>query len=181
MSEVRIIEYQDTWALQYEHVEAELRSVLPIAGFALEHIGSTAVPGLSAKPVLDIVLGVNAFQDVERSIAALAQVGFIYRPKYEAQIPDRRYFVRPAGQTLRVHLHSVILGQQLWQQHVRFREALRQDQRTMLAYAELKRRLAVLHASDKAAYTEAKAPFIMQVLEKQGPTSGRSALSQLVR
>jgi GrpB-like predicted nucleotidyltransferase (UPF0157 family) len=164
MPEIRVIEYQDEWASQYLQVEAELRSILPSPSFDLEHIGSTAVPGLCAKPVLDIVLGANSLQEVEAKTPGLTGLGFVYRPDYEAMIPDRRYFVRPEGQALRVHLHSVIRGGRLWLQHLRFRDALRQDPHLLLAYAELKQQLAVVHASDKAAYTEAKAPFIAQVL-----------------
>jgi GrpB-like predicted nucleotidyltransferase (UPF0157 family) len=95
---------------------------VPIPGAVLEHIGSTSVPGLCAKPVLDVLLGVSSLGDVEASISALASAGFMYRPSYEVAIPDRRYFVRPEGETVRVHLHAVLLGGPLWQQHLYFRK-----------------------------------------------------------
>ena len=164
MSELILSEYQDTWPQQYLRVAEQLRAIVPIPGAVLEHIGSTSVPGLCAKPVLDILLGVSSLRDVEAWIPSLRTAGFVYRPEYEVAIPDRRYFVRPEGQTVRVHLHAVLLGGQLWQQQLYFRNALREEPLFREQYASLKRGLAVAHAGDKAAYTEAKSPFIRQVL-----------------
>jgi GrpB-like predicted nucleotidyltransferase (UPF0157 family) len=145
-------------------VAEQLRAALPVHGAVLEHIGSTSVPGLCAKPVLDILLGVRSLTEVEAAIPALASAGFVYRPEHEAVIPERRYFVRPQGPNLRVHLHAVLLGGRLWQEHLCFRNALRQEPLLREQYSILKRGLARAHAGDKAAYTEAKAPFIREVL-----------------
>lgn len=164
MPELRVIEHQDTWTSQYALIAAELQSAMPAHGILLEHIGSTAVPGLCAKPVLDIALGVRMLDEVAASLPELARLGFTYRPEYEQQIPDRRYFTRAEGPMPRVHLHALILGGALWTQHLRLRDALREDQVLAQAYAALKQRLAVPHAHGKAAYTEAKAPFIRLVL-----------------
>ena len=164
MPEPLVIEYQEDWPQEFARVEAELRSVLEGAAEVIEHIGSTAVPGLCAKPVIDIALGVASLDPMAAAVMPLARLGFVYRPEYETVIPDRRYFVRAAGPTPRVHLHAVVVGGTLWRQHLRFRDHLRQDRERMQDYATLKRRLAVLHAADKSAYTEAKAPFIVQVL-----------------
>jgi GrpB-like predicted nucleotidyltransferase (UPF0157 family) len=164
MSELVLSEYQDTWPQQFLQVADQLRAIFPAQGAVFEHIGSTSVPGLCAKPVLDVVLGVGTLVEAEAAIPALSSAGFLYRPEHEAAIPDRRYFVRPEGQTLRVHLHAVQLGGLLWRQHLHFRNALRQDARLREEYSALKRGLAVTHARDKASYTEAKAPFICQVL-----------------
>lgn len=168
MAEVLVVDYQPAWPGQFARVEAELRAVLPPAAPVVEHIGSTAVPGLCAKPVLDIALGVGALAEIDAWIAALAQLGFGYRPGYEAQIPDRRYFVREAGNSPRVHLHGLVLDGRLWRQHLQFRNALRRDPALSAAYAALKRQLADTHAHDKAAYTDAKGPFIGRVLGLPG-------------
>lgn len=164
MPGLRVIDYQLDWPALYAQVATELRSVVAGPGIRLEHVGSTAVPGLCAKPVLDIALGVGDLAQVEARIPALAGLGFTYRPGYESEIPDRRYFVRPEGPLPRVHLHAVLLGGTLWRQHLAFRDALRDDPALAQSYAALKRQLALVHATDKAAYTEAKAPFIRQVL-----------------
>jgi GrpB-like predicted nucleotidyltransferase (UPF0157 family) len=162
--ELLLVEYQDVWPSQFLQVAEEVRSALAAPGAILEHIGSTAVPGLCSKPVLDVLLGVEALAEAEAFKGNLVAAGFVYRPEYESQVPDRRYFVKPAGALPRVHLHAVVRGGTLWRQHLHFRDQLRRDVQLRQSYAALKGRLAVLHASDKAAYTEAKAPFIREVL-----------------
>jgi GrpB-like predicted nucleotidyltransferase (UPF0157 family) len=164
MPQLQLFEHQDTWSAQFLQVADTLRMAMAACGPAVEHIGSTSVPGLCAKPVLDILVGVSALSAVKAVIPSLVAAGFVYRPEYEQMIPGRRYFVRPAGPGCRVHLHAVVRGGRLWQQHLYFRDRLRQDTSLRQSYAALKTRLAAVHASDKAAYTEAKAPFIAQVL-----------------
>ena len=168
MSELLLLEYQDTWPSQFQQVAEELLAVFPVSCASIEHIGSTAVPGLCAKPVLDVLVGVRDLRDAEDAQPPLASLGYQYRPAYEDQLPDRRYHVRPAGKTLRVHLHGVLREGRLWQQHIQFRNALLRDERLLQAYAQLKRGLAELHAGNKAAYTAAKAPFIQRVLAGAG-------------
>ena len=164
MSELRLLEYQDIWSMQYLQAAEQVRAAVVAAGAVVEHIGSTAVPGLCSKPVLDMLLGVASLSEAEASIPGLAAVGFVYRPEYEHQIPERRYFVKPAGRLPRVHLHAVVVDSVLWRHHLYFRDELRQDEQLMESYAALKKHLSVVYAADKAAYTEAKAPFIQQVL-----------------
>ncbi len=168
MSAVSLVDHQPAWAAEYALVANELAGALAALSPRVEHIGSTSVPGLCAKPVLDVLLGLPALGDLADGMARLAALGYRYRPEHEAQIPDRRYFVREAssrpGVGHRVHLHAVQRGGRLWQEHLAFRDALRDDSALMARYAALKRGLAVAHADDKAAYTEAKAPFIRQVL-----------------
>ncbi len=176
MAEVEIVEYRESWPSDYLRIEHEISAVLPAGRCAIEHIGSTAVPGLCAKPVLDVALGVNVLAEAEAKVTALASIGFVYRPEHEQQIPDRRYFVRAAGATPRVHLHALLRDGTLWQQHLKFRNALRQNQEIRDAYAALKRHLAFVHASDKAAYTEAKAPFVLKVLVEHCQVRTESSL-----
>lgn len=164
MSQLRLLEYQDSWPEQFQHVAAELAAVFAPRGAAVEHIGSTAVPGLCAKPVLDVLAGVDSLREAEDHRHALASLGFTYRAEYEDQVPERRYFVRAEAQTLRVHLHCVVRGSRLWRQHIAFRDVLRHRPEVMREYAALKRSLVLLHEDNKSAYTEAKAPFITRVL-----------------
>jgi GrpB-like predicted nucleotidyltransferase (UPF0157 family) len=169
MSSVILCEYTDAWRAEFDRNAGELGTALAGAdGFSIEHIGSTSVPGLCAKPVIDILVGVASLMRLEARIAELGILGFRYRPEHEAEIPDRRYFVREPGAYLRVHLHGVVLGGSLWRSHLAFRDALRRDGRLATEYASFKRKLALLHADDKSAYTRAKAPFIAQVLLGRG-------------
>lgn len=164
MSDVLIVAYQAHWPAQFLQIAGELHTVFSNVRAQVEHIGSTAVPGLCAKPVLDVLLGVDSLQCIAQRLPALAALGYVYRPAYEAALPERRYFVRPAGATERVHLHGVLKGGLIWQRHLQFRDRLRQDSEARTRYAELKRELAARHAADKSAYTEAKAPFIQALL-----------------
>lgn len=122
-------EFDVPWAAEFERTAAELRAVFPTAapGVAVEHVGSTAVPGLCAKPVIDILLGAADLRAVETHAARLARLGFRHVAEHEAEIPDRRQFVREAGERLRVNLHAVVRGGEFWQQHLAFRDALRTD------------------------------------------------------
>jgi GrpB-like predicted nucleotidyltransferase (UPF0157 family) len=164
VNEVALVDHQHQWPLHFQQLADELRSVFAPVGIQVEHIGSTAVPGLCAKPVLDVLLGAQSLAQVQAAVPALAQLGYTYRPEYEAQLPQRRYFVRPAGATPRVHLHAVQQGGTLWQRHLYFRDQLCQNAHLRDQYAALKRQLAQRHSNDKAAYTLAKGPFIQQVL-----------------
>lgn len=164
MSTVEIVDYRDAWPRAFGSIAQALQAALAGVPVAVEHIGSTAVPGLCAKPVIDVLLGVPSLGEVERRIPALSALGYRHRPEHEQQIPLRRYFVRDASVDMpRVHLHAVLRGGPLWRNHLAFRDALRADRRLAEGYAHLKRRLA--QGLDKAAYTEAKGPFIRTVLE----------------
>jgi GrpB-like predicted nucleotidyltransferase (UPF0157 family) len=163
MAAVEIVDYRDTWPAAFRAIADELARAWVGDAVTIEHIGSTAVPGLCAKPVIDVLLGVEALAAAEWHASRLSALGYRYRPEYEAQIPDRRYFVRDATtQAPRVHLHAVLLGGRIWRDHLAFRDALRRDPALLDQYAVLKTTLAA--TPGKAEYTEAKGPFIRAVL-----------------
>lgn len=142
MPSVLICEHTASWRAEFERTAAELRSLLE---------GDDAA-GLV----------------IEALMPRLRGLGFRYRPEHEAEIPERRYFVRDPGSRLRIHLHALVVGGTLWRRHLAFRDALRRDDRLASEYATLKRQLALLHADAKSEYTLAKAPFIARVLVGQG-------------
>jgi GrpB-like predicted nucleotidyltransferase (UPF0157 family) len=161
---VVVLPYAASWAASFQALREELLAAWPPAGVAVEHIGSTSVPGLVAKPVIDVLLGAASLAEIESRIPALAALGYEYIAKYEREIPLRRYFVGTTADSLRVHLHGVVAGSRIWNDHLGFRDALRADPALAARYAALKLRLAEEFARDKAAYTAAKAPFILAVL-----------------
>lgn len=164
MSAVVLLPYDPAWATHYAAIESVLVAVFAPLPIRVEHIGSTAVPGLAAKPVIDVLLGAPTLADVELQIEALGELGYQYVSKYEETLPQRRYFVRAASATPRVHLHAVEQRSDFWRSQLYFRDCLRADALLCARYQALKQRLAREHASDKAAYTAAKAPFIEAVL-----------------
>jgi GrpB-like predicted nucleotidyltransferase (UPF0157 family) len=134
----------------------------------VEHVGSTAVPGLAAKPIIDLMASVTAPDTVvAESGALLAADGWCYVP------PDldsgghwRRFFVKPdsSGQRRVAHLHIIQAGHQRWADQIAFRDTLRHDDQLARDYAGLKRRLATEHTNDREAYTAAKAEFVAAAL-----------------
>ena len=164
---VRIAEYSPQWPAVFAAEAEVIRSVFLPAEVHIEHVGSTAVPGLVAKPIIDILLGASSLPEIEHRIPALEAIGYSYVPEFEKQLPLRRYFSKPDRRDGRFHLHAVEHGSAFWHEQLRFRDALRAQPALRDEYARLKRRLAVTHNLDRAAYTDAKAPFIQRVLRER--------------
>ena len=158
-----VVPYDPRWPELFERERAVLSAVLP-AGARIEHVGSTAVPGLAAKPIIDIMVGVSDLAEVETRIHAIESLGYTYVPKYEAELPERRYFRRPSAHPRTHHLHCVREGGDFWARHLAFRDRLRADAALAERYGSLKRDLADRFRADRRGYAEAKGPFIRDVL-----------------
>ena len=165
---IRVEAYDDSWASTFAAEEALLTGVFGDVDAVIEHIGSTAVPGLPAKPIVDVLVGVADLAEVEARVGALDVIGYAYVPEYEAQIPQRRYFRKPRDRPRSVHLHCVERGGAIWRRHLAFRDHLRASPPDAAAYGALKRQLAERHGSDRDAYLAGKAPFIEAVLARAG-------------
>jgi len=160
----RVVPYSDAWPNEFAIVRSQLLAAFGNDSVRIEHIGSTSIPGLCAKPVIDVLVGAPSLESIEVAIPALAEAKYEYVTKYEVELPLRRYFVRQESPGLRVHVHAVTMGSRIWNEQLAFRDALRASIGTRDAYAKLKLELARIHANDKAAYTAAKAPFVHQIL-----------------
>jgi GrpB-like predicted nucleotidyltransferase (UPF0157 family) len=157
---------------QAEIERARLAELLQpwIVDGVVEHVGSTSVPGLAAKPVIDLMAQVTDLDAVvDEAGQKLNADGWHYVP------PDldrggswRRFYVKPdpTGQHRYAHLHLIQAGHERWAQQLEFRDALRRDDELADTYANLKRRLAAEHPHDREAYTEAKAEFILDALRR---------------
>lgn len=163
---VRLVPHAEVWHQLFAQEEARLRDALGGLAVSVEHVGSTAVCGLSAKPIIDIAVAVREIADAERCVAPLAGIGYEYRG--ENGIPGRHYFAK--GEPRTHHLHMVELSSEFWRAHLLFRDYLRRHPEAAREYDALKRRLAIEHAHDRGAYTEGKAAFIEGVLEAAGDT-----------
>lgn len=156
--------YDPTWPRRFIEASDHLRSVLAALHPAIEHIGSTAVTGLAAKPVIDILLGVENLRLADEHVRALHGLGYEYRPDAEAQQPERRFFVRRHEGSRTHHLHCVRLGSRAWYDHLLFRDRLRHSSSLRRGYEALKYELALRHAGDRVAYTYGKTRFIAAAL-----------------
>lgn len=129
-----------------------------------EHVGSTAVPGLPAKPILDLQVAVADLTCAPDIAAALAPAGWHYVSPELDRRPWRRFFVKVVNGARAAHLHVVSRDSARWGEQLAFRDALRDDPTLVQRYAALKRVLVLEHADDREAYTDAKGGFIRAVL-----------------
>ena len=152
------------WARDFERERRRLAAVAPGVFVQIEHIGSTAVPGLLAKPIIDILAGVASLDGVDALVDRLCEHAYTTSRAFNATLADRRWLMRWKDGHRTHHLHIVTHGDRPWRDRVGFRAALRADPALAQAYAQLKTRLATLHHDDREAYTAAKADFIRATL-----------------
>jgi GrpB-like predicted nucleotidyltransferase (UPF0157 family) len=155
---IEIVEYDPAWPARFDAERERLLPLLP--GAEIHHIGSTAVPGLPAKPVIDLMALV---EDVDAPIAALIEDGgYQYPEAFNATLSRRRWLCRPTAAHRTHHLHLVDDRTEL-DRHMRFRDRLRASATLADEYTRLKRELAGRFGNDREAYSEAKSAFIRQV------------------
>jgi GrpB-like predicted nucleotidyltransferase (UPF0157 family) len=155
---VELVEYDPAWPALYESERERLEPLLP-GSLEIHHIGSTAVPGLLAKPIIDIAALV---EDLDAPVAALIDSGYQYAQAFNATLTHRRFLCYPTASHRTHHLHLVDDRAEL-ESRLRFRDRLRADPALADEYVALKRALAARYPEDREAYTEAKAPFIRRV------------------
>jgi GrpB-like predicted nucleotidyltransferase (UPF0157 family) len=158
---VELVDYDPSWAVLYEQEAATLRPIFDGRLAGIEHIGSTAVPGLCAKPIVDILIGLRELSLSDHDIAEMSAAGYEYLG--ELGLPGRLFFRKGEPRTHNVHV--VEHGGDHWERHLVFRDALRSDLEARRRYDELKRRLAA-EGHPREAYTELKTPFIRAVEER---------------
>ena len=156
------------WQLLGERLREELDVALERwLAAPVEHVGSTAVPGLSAKPVIDLQAAVPDFDCAPAVAEALGGNGWHLVPPELDDRPWRRFLVQATGDVRVAHLHLLLAGSERWVQQLAFRDALRDEADLRQRYEALKRRLAVEHAEDREAYTEGKAAFVRAVVARR--------------
>ena len=165
---VIIVEYDRGWPRMFEDEKGRILAVIGPHLVAIEHIGSTAVPGLAAKPIIDILAGVRRLEDARECIAPLAGIGYDYVPEFEVDLPERRYFRKGRNERHTHHLHMIEFQSPFWRRHVAFRDYLRAHPDEAARYADLKRTLAAKFGSDRGAYTDAKTEYVRGVEAKAG-------------
>ena len=154
--------YDTTWPLEFAvEVDRITRACRGLA-LRLEHIGSTSIPGLSAKPVIDVLAGRPGNVPGESYVAAFRQLGYEHKGAYG--VPGRNYFRRGTPRTH--HVHLVSWTSTVWEDHLLFRDYLRSHPETAREYETLKRELAALYIQDKERYTDAKGPFIRSIVRR---------------
>ena len=162
---VHVAPYDPTWPAQFAVERAALEPLLRRWRVgAIEHVGSTAVVGLLAKPVIDIMVGVQSLAASEPAKVVLQEHGYQYAA-YKTDV--MHWFCKPSFAHRTHHLHLVPYESPLWRERISFRNLLRSDPAVAERYAALKLELARRYEFDREAYTRAKAPFIARALGSQ--------------
>lgn len=159
---IEVVPYDPAWPSRFAAWRARLATELGAAALRIEHVGSTSVPGLAAKPVIDIHVSVADVEAEETYVPAIERAGVAFRSR-----EDRHRYFRPAGDRPReVQVHVSQSGSEWERIHLLFRDFLRSDPEVRDAYAALKQGLARRHRFDRIAYTEAKTGFILDALQR---------------
>jgi GrpB-like predicted nucleotidyltransferase (UPF0157 family) len=157
---VRLAEYDVRWPALFAAEQQGIGDRSGTLPMRLEHVGGTSIPGMCAKPVLDIAAGRPGARSIQDCIAVLTRAG--YEHCGERGVPGRHFFRR--GQPRAYHLHLVEEGGPLWRDYLAFRDYLRAHEEAARQFAEVKRTLAVRFSRDREAYTNAKSPHVQEIL-----------------
>ncbi len=158
-----VVAYDPTWPDTFEAAKSQIHRAIAPNIQTIHHVGSTSVPGLPAKPIIDILIGVNDWNNARVTVAPLERIGWEFRG--QRGIPRRHYFVMriPDGRRTH-HLHMLELSSAQYTEMLAFRDHLRTHPAAATEYATLKRRLADRPEPHRGAYQQAKAPFIQRIL-----------------
>ena len=156
---IEIAPYDPGWPERFREQAGRLRLALGSVALGIDHVGSTAVPGLPAKPVIDIDVSVRALEPPDSYEVSLTQLGFVLG----AVDAEQRFYREPEGEPRRTHIHVCEAGGDYERRHLLFRDYLRTHPEVAAEYAAMKRELAEKYRRDRDAYTDAKGPFIREV------------------
>jgi GrpB-like predicted nucleotidyltransferase (UPF0157 family) len=163
---IRVVPYDPEWPRRFEDERELLEHVLePWLEGGIHHIGATSVPGLAAKPIVDMMAGVRDLEEARAAYGPLRAEGWIHTPHR----PGIAHHFSKEG----YGLHLTEPGSDLWNERLAFRDALRAEQELVAEYAALKLRLASEHPDDIEAYTAGKREFVGRVLASRGLEFGR--------
>jgi GrpB-like predicted nucleotidyltransferase (UPF0157 family) len=160
-----IADYNSAWPTMFEREREVVVGALGKLVLEIEHIGSTAIPGLPAKPIIDLLVGIRSLGEARScAVKPLVQLGYVYIPDYEPWLPDELFFRKGVPGPWTHHVHVMEPGNPRWDDHLRFRDYLRAHPATAADYAELKKSLAKRFGEDIGAYRDAKDDFVHDVL-----------------
>jgi GrpB-like predicted nucleotidyltransferase (UPF0157 family) len=162
--EVWLAAYDRAWPQCFKEESKRLHEALGAQALDIQHIGSTAIPGMVAKPIVDIAVTVAALDELTPIIAAFERAGYAYKGEYG--LAGRHFFVK--GDPVTHHVHVVQRDSVHWRDWLRFRDYMRSHDEDVKAYCRFKLDLAQRFHHNRDAYTEAKTPFITTILEKAG-------------
>ena len=160
-----VVDYRHEWPAMFSEERAKIADALGPLAIAIEHIGGTSVPGLGAKPIIDLLVGVHSVAEARSCcIESIEALGYAHLPEYRAWLPEQIFFRKGIPWTH--HIHVMEPSHPRWDYYLLFRDYLRAHPEAVEAYATLKRNLAEAHQDDIAAYRTAKNAFVAATLAK---------------
>jgi GrpB-like predicted nucleotidyltransferase (UPF0157 family) len=164
---IQVLDYDPAWAAMFEQERARVQDALGPIVVTVEHVGSTAVPGLAAKPIIDLLVGVRSLPEArDYCVEPLEALRYRYMADYESWLPDEMLFRKGIPGPWTHHAHLMEPSCSRWEEFTLIRDYLRRHQEMASAYADLKRALALVFEDDIAGYRNAKAPFIEAVIAR---------------
>jgi GrpB-like predicted nucleotidyltransferase (UPF0157 family) len=160
---IEIANYTSQWVSEYKNEEIKIKSVLGSKLIQIEHIGSTSVEMLGAKPIIDIMCGVINLNEVTNFVGSFEEIGYEF--VWHKEFPERRFFRKGRWRAGTHHLHFYEFESVYWNNNLLFRDYLRKHADTREAYYQLKIELAKIYPHDRVAYTNGKNEFIMNVIK----------------
>ena len=168
---IKILPYSPEWQTTAAIVKRELRSILGPLAIEIAHIGSTAVPGLKARPIIDIAVAVRSFDKISDYYDAFLENGYNHRSETDT---ENQIFLYAQKNKLNVYVHIVIHGKTLWNSYVTFCDCLKKDEDVRQKYEQLKLTLASKPNADRRYYTSGKSEFVRKTLRLKGDIKERS-------
>ncbi len=160
---LELVSYDPEWGIFFDNEKNRLRKSIGHIVLAIEHVGSTSIKNMCSKPIIDIAIGLEKYDDGFKCVEPLRRIGYLYLG--ERGIPGRHYFRRDS-EIVKCHIHMFEISSTEWESHIMFRDYLRNHEEEAKEYALLKYDLKQKHGDDREKYTEAKTEFINKIIEK---------------
>jgi GrpB-like predicted nucleotidyltransferase (UPF0157 family)/predicted acetyltransferase len=166
--QIKIVEYNPEWPTDAENEISKLRSLLPASKIIdIQHVGSTAIPGMASKPIIDIQIAVKSLEEMKMiAVPILHKIGYEFW--YDNPDPERLFFVKgmpPFGEKRTHHVHIVEANSTHWKDKILFRDYLISHPEMAQEYQQLKKYYSEIFANDREAYTNAKGEFVNRILK----------------
>lgn len=162
---VKLVPHRKAWRSLFKQEKARIETALKSLHVHVAHIGSTAIPGIAAKPVIDILVGVHSMKDAEKCLRPLKKIGF--QNIKDRGDPRRRLFFIKGGSSLSTHhLHIVKYGGKIWRGHTAFPHYLRTHKTLAKKYEALKKEAAKKFGKDRESYTTSKGKFVQTIIKR---------------
>ena len=162
---VQLVDHDETWSSVASETIEKLKTVLGPIMVSAEHVGSTSIKWIKAKPIIDLAVGVSDFKPVYTMVEKMHEEGFIHKSENDNEWQVFFSCGKPAENIVTHHVHVVIFGGNEWQNFLLFRDYMNKNREAALLYQRTKEELMAKFPFDRPSYTDGKAEFILSILD----------------